>query len=101
MFLENTPRFWEKNSEIRDRIEVMTFFFFRDHYDFGRKIVKSEIESLFFLVSRLGLSLISLVFFFSLSLWPEEVQKNLYTAPCSKSLGTTDLQLLAAACLRR
>ena len=25
-FLENTPRFWEKNNEIRDRIEVKTFF---------------------------------------------------------------------------
>ena len=28
MFLENTPRFWEKNSEIRDRIDVKAFFLF-------------------------------------------------------------------------
>ena len=38
-FLDNTPRFWEKNSEIRDQIEVKTFFF-RERYDFGRKIAK-------------------------------------------------------------
>ena len=53
MFFENTPRFWEKNSEIRHRIEVKTFVFF------------------------------------SFLLWPAEVQKILYTGPCSKSLGTT------------
>ena len=39
-FLENTLRFWEKNSKIRDEIELKTFFFFRDYYDFGRKIAK-------------------------------------------------------------
>ena len=53
MLLENTPRLWEENSEIRHRIEVKTFVFF------------------------------------SFSLSPAEVQKILYTAPCSKSLGTT------------
>ena len=42
--LENTPKFWEKNRKIRDRIEVKTFFFFRDHYKFGRKIAKLEID---------------------------------------------------------
>ena len=44
MVSENMARFWENNNEIGDRIEVKTFFF-RDRYDFGRKIVKSEIES--------------------------------------------------------
>ena len=43
--IENTPRLWEKNSEIRARTEVKTVFFFRDHYKFGRKIAKLEIES--------------------------------------------------------
>ena len=41
MFLENTARFWEKNSEIRDRIEVKAFFF-RDRHDFWEK--NSEIR---------------------------------------------------------
>ena len=43
--IELCRKFWEKNSEITGRIEVKTLFFFRDHYDFGRKIAKSEVES--------------------------------------------------------
>ena len=39
------PWFWEKNSEIQQQIEVKTFFFFREHLDFGSKIGKSEIKS--------------------------------------------------------
>ena len=30
--------FWELNKEIGDEIEVKTFFFFREHYDFGTGI---------------------------------------------------------------
>ena len=45
-FFRDHPDFGEKNREIRDEIEVKTFFFFfREHPDFGRKIGKSEMKS--------------------------------------------------------
>ena len=39
-------RDWEKNSEMQQKIEVKTFFFFfREHLDFWGKIAESEIDS--------------------------------------------------------
>ena len=64
---------------MRDRIEVKTILF-RDSLQFWEKNseIRDRIEVKTFLL-------------FSLSLWPEEVQKNLHTAPCSKSLEFTGL----------
>ena len=73
-------------SEIPQFQFFLSFYVFREHRDFVRKIVKSE--------SNRSEDLC----FFSLSLWPEEVQKNLYTAPCSKSLGTTASRLFKRLC---
>ena len=47
-----------------NRSTDLFFFFFRDHYDFERKIVKFKINQN------------EELFLFSLLLWPKEVQKK-------------------------
>ena len=49
-FFWRTPWVWEKNREIGDEIKVKTvfFFFFREHFDFGRKISKPRSDLFFF-----------------------------------------------------
>ena len=43
MFFSTWLVFEDKNDEIRDWFKVRTFFFFKDHYDFGTK--NGELET--------------------------------------------------------
>ena len=66
------------------------YYYYRDHYDFGKEIAKLESnrsKDFFFLKN----TMIGRTTGEHLWLWPEKAQKYLHTAPCSKSLETTAL----------